>query len=388
MNKEKIVWIKIDSKNYYNVLIKLNDIGIILFDNKKYDKYILIKTTYENYKRIKKYLISYNISIYSNSGLSKIKEILKKYQVFTISIILGIILLFLANNMIFKVEVKSPKINIQNLLISELKKYNLGSMKLKKNHNKVEVIVNKILDNNKDVLEWLEIKYDGLIMIVNVTEKTKTKSENNYNNCNIIASSDAKISSLNIYRGVPLKEINDYVLKGEVILSGSILYNEEVKNTVCASGEIYGEVWYKVKVEIPYEETYIKYTGKNRYNLNVKINNKKYKIFKSRISNIKDKEIKLYKLNDFEINLVKEREYVKKIKTLSENEAYEKGINTALEKVQLKLDDNEEILYKKVLKKGVNDSTIYLEIFIVTKENIGELQVVREEIDNGVESNT
>jgi len=388
MNKEKIVWIKIDSKNYYNVLIKLNDIGIILFDNKKYDKYILIKTTYENYKRIKKYLISYNISIYSNSGLSKIKEILKKYQVFTISIILGIILLFLANNMIFKVEVKSPKINIQNLLISELKKYNLGSMKLKKNHNKVEVIVNKILDNNKDVLEWLEIKYDGLIMIVNVTEKTKTKSENNYNNCNIIASSDAKISSLNIYRGVPLKEINDYVLKGEVILSGSILYNEEVKNTVCASGEIYGEVWYKVKVEIPYEETYIKYTGKNRYNLNVKINDNKYKIFKSRISNIKDKEIKLYKLNDFEINLVKEREYVKKIKTLSENEAYEKGINTALEKVQLKLDDNEEILYKKVLKKGVNDSTIYLEIFIVTKENIGELQVVREEIDNGVESNT
>ena len=31
---------------------------------------------------------------------------------------------------------------------------------------------------------------------------------------------------------------------------------------------------------------------------------------------------------------------------------------------------------KKVLKKQVNDSTIYLEIFIVTKENIGVVKVV------------
>ena len=76
------------------------------------------------------------------------------------------------------------------------------------------------------------------------------------------------------------------------------------------------------------------------------------------------------------------------IKILTEEDAYNKGINTALEKVNLTLSDNEGILLKKVLKKEVNDSTIYLEIFIVTKENIGMLQVVEEEIKNGVESNS
>ncbi|MBQ8901893.1 MAG: sporulation protein YqfD, partial [Bacilli bacterium] len=120
----------------------------------------------------------------------------------------------------------------------------------------------------------------------------------------------------------------------------------------------------------------------------IKVNDNKYQILKSRIKNKKEDEINLYKLNDFEINLVKEKEYTTKVKKLSEEEAYNKGINTALEKVKLKLLDNEEILLKKVLKKEVNDSTIYLEIFIVTKENIGELQVVSEEINYGVESNT
>jgi len=382
MNREKIIWVKIESGGYYNVLMKLNNIGITFFDNKKSKDWVLIKTTYSDYKRIKKYLISYKVSVYSNAGLQKIKELLNKYIVFSLSIIIGMVLLFLINNMIFKVEVKSPNKSIQELLINELNNYGLGKMKFKKNHKKVEVIVNKILDSNKDTLEWLEVKYDGLIMIVNVTEKTKTEKENEYKKCNIVASKDAKIISLNLYRGVALKEINDYVLKDEVLLSGDIIHNEDVKNTVCASGEVYGEVWYTVKVEIPFKESYIKYTGKNRYNLNVEIDDKKHEIFRSRINNKKLYETNLYKLNDFEINLVKEKEYIIKTKNLTENEAFNKGMSIALEKINLTLDVNEEILYKKVLKKDVNDSTIYLEIFIVTKENIGVLQVIKEEIEN------
>ena len=377
MNK-KIVWIKINYNNYYNLLLKLNNIGINIFEIKKYKDYILVKTFYKDYTKIKKYLISFKVSIFSNTGVEKIKEILKKYKVFFIASILSLLLLLLVNNIIFKVEIKSNNINIVNLLNVELKKYGLSPMKLKKSHNKIELIVKDILKNNKGTIKWLEIKYDGLIMIVNVTEVVSEEKITNYSNCNIIASKDAKITSLNIYKGVPLKEINDYVLKGDVLLSGSIIHNEEIKNTVCASGEIYGEVWYKVKVEVPFQETIKEYTGKNRYNFNVKIDDNIYKIFKSRIKNKEDKITNLYKLSNFEINLVKEREYKLLIKKLTEKEAYNKGINKAIEKIELLLDEDEEILLKKVLKKDVNDSTIYLEIFVVTKENIGLMQVVKE----------
>jgi len=386
MNKN-IIWVKIEASSYYNLLLKLNNIGIDIYEIKKIKKYILIKNNYDDYKKLKKYLISYNIKFDSNTGFNKVKEYLKKYWVFILTNIIGIFLLLAVNNIIFKIEIKSNNENIRNLLKEELKKYNLTTMRFKKSHKEIEIIVKNILNKNKEKIKWLEIKYDGLVMIVNVTETISEIINEEYPNCNIIASKDAKINSLNIYRGIPLKEINDYVLKGDIILSGSIIHNEEVKNTVCASGEIYGEVWYKVKVEVPFEETIKEYTGKNRYNLNIKINDNRYRIFKNRID-IRDEEItNLYKLNDFEINLIKEKEFVEKIKKISVEEAYDKGINKALEKINLLLDEEEEILYKKVLKKEVNDSTIYLEIFIVAKENIGELQIVDEEVENDIRTN-
>ena len=374
-----IIWIKIDTYDYYKLLLKISKIGINVLDIIKYSDYILLKTYYNDYKKIKKYLISYKVDIYSKTGLIKIKDLIKKYIVFTISIIIGIIFLLCLNNIIFKVEIKTNNENIKELLTNELDTYGLGRLKLKKSHSKIEKIVSNILDNNKNVIEWLEIKYDGLIMVVNVTEKIAKDIKDDYDNCNIIANKDAKIISLNIYDGVALKEINDYVLKGDIILSGSIIHNEEIKETVCASGEIYGEVWYKVKVEVPFIETYKEYTGKNRYNIKVKYNGQDYNIFKSRLKVYEEDTKTLYKLNDFEIDFVKEKEYIEKERKLSVEEAYNKGLLKTEEKVKLLLDKDEEILLKKVLKKEVNNSTIYLEIFIVTKESIGELQKVVEE---------
>ena len=373
----KIVWAKIKNKRYYNTLIKLNEIGTTLYETKKDKDYLLIKTSLKDYKRIKKYLVSYEVEIYDVSGFLKVKELAQKYLVFILSSILSIGILMLANLMVFKIDIKSNKESIRELLKEELKKYGLKVGTLKHNHKDIEVIVQNILEDNKETLEWLEIKYDGLIMVVNVTEKTIFNNEEEKDECDIVSKKDAKIISMNLYRGVALKEVNDYVLKGETLISGAITHNEEVKNTTCASGEVYGEVWYKAKVEVPFLENYIEYTNKNRYNLSININDKEYAIFKSRLEHKKISKTVLYKLNDFQINFLKEKEYKESTKVLTQNEAMNKGINLAIEKVDLRLGENEEILTKKVLKKEVNDSTIYLEIFIVAKENIG---VVKEGI--------
>ncbi len=375
---KNIIWIKINTNSYYNIIIKLNDIGINILDNKKERDYILIKTYLSDYNKIKKYLKSYKISVYSNTGLLKIKDILRKYIVFIMSVIISIILLLFINNLIFKVDIKSNNKNIKKLLSSELNKYNLGVLKLKKNHKEIEDIVDSILDDNKDTLEWLEIKYDGLIMIVNVVEKTINKEEIKYDNCDVIAKSDAKIISMNINKGVPLREINDYVNKGDIIISGTITYNDEIKDIVCASAEVYGEVWYKVHVEMPLKEEIIKYTGKNRYNININYKDNEYDIFKSRIDGLKEKEItSLYTLNSFKINLVREKEYIIDSYKLEIDDAHNKALKKVIDKINMTLDEKEEILLQKVLKKEVNNSTIILDIFVVTKEDIGIIKEVK-----------
>ena len=379
MKENSYLWISINTMSYYYILNRLNELNINVYKIKSLDKKIIVKIKYSDFSKLKKYLFSYDIKIVDSNGIYKYKNIVKKQAVFILSVICSIAFLLLCNSVVFKVDVKTSNKYIKNIIINEIKKYKIGKMSLKKSHNKIEKIVKEIRKNNKDDIEWLEIKYEGLVMIVNVTERTKEIKEEKHDYCNLIAKKDSKIMALNVYSGTALKEINDYVVNGDVILSGDIIHNEEVKEKVCANGVVYGEVWYKVKVSVPFEEEIINYTGKNRYNIGFALGNKKYSLFRSRIKNKKEEETNLYKLYNFEISLIKEKEYEKNIHKLGETEAYNKAIKIAEEKIKMKLHENEEILMKKVLKKETFDSKIYLEVFIVAKENIGRLVILKEE---------
>lgn len=374
-----LLWIKIEyDTKYYRLTEKLYNIGINIYEIKNFSNYLLIKISYEDYEKLKKYLKSYNISIFSYTGIKKLEKYAMKNFVFFISLFIGVIILLIVNNMIFKIEIKTNNKEIYEMVNESLKENNIKVFTLKKRHKNVEKIVEKILQENEKDIEWLEIVYDGLKMKVLVTEKIKFNSEVEYKHCNVIASSSGKIISMNVYKGDVLKEVNDYVNKGDILITGEITHNEEVKDILCAKGEVYGEVWYKIKVSVPFVEEYKEYTGKNRYNFQIKTNNQKFKIFKDRLKSYEEKYENIYKLNDFEINFVKEKEYIIKNKKLSEEEAYEKAFKDGVDKIQNNLSKDEEILVKKVLKKSIFDSTIYLELFVVTKEEIGEVEIVEE----------
>lgn len=374
-----LLWIKIEyDTKYYRLTEKLYNIGINIYEIKNFSSYLLIKISYEDYEKLKKCLKSYNISIFSYTGIKKLEKYAMKNFVFFISLFIGVIILLIVNNMIFKIEIKTNNKEIYEMVNESLKENNIKVFTLKKRHKNVEKIVEKILQENEKDIEWLEIVYDGLKMKVLVTEKIKFNSEVEYKHCNVVASSSGKIISMNVYKGDVLKEVNDYVNKGDILISGEITHNEEVKDILCAKGEVYGEVWYKIKVSVPFVEEYKEYTGKNRYNFQIKTNNQKFKIFKDRLKSYEEKYENIYKLNDFEINFVKEKEYIIKNKKLSEEEAYEKAFKDGVDKIQNNLSKDEEILVKKVLKKSIFDSTIYLELFVVTKEEIGEVEIVEE----------
>jgi hypothetical protein len=66
-----------------------------------------------------------------------------------------------------------------------------------------------------------------------------------------VSTYDAVIKKIVAESGVKVKEVNEYVKKGDTIISGSIYLNEEIKEVTKALGEIYGEVWYKISVEYP-----------------------------------------------------------------------------------------------------------------------------------------
>ena len=79
------------------------------------------------------------------------------------------------------------------------------------------------------------------------------------------------------------------------------------------------------------------------------------------------------------------REYKYKEFNINENEAYEEALKRSENKIKSKLNDNEYIISKKVLKKEVFRSKMNIEVFFKVYENIGVTSNIVEKDDlNGV----
>ena len=83
----------------------------------------------------------------------------------------------------------------------------------------------------------LDVEYD-----VNVTPRVvKNNEEKDSTPSSIVASKDGRILHINSTSGTELKEINDYVKKGDILISGNIFKGDKVTNQVKAEGLIYAE---------------------------------------------------------------------------------------------------------------------------------------------------
>ena len=235
-----------------------------------------------NYYKLTKYFNLYDISVYDIKGLLYYKNLLISNLIFIISIIVGIIFWYTLSNIIFDVKILSNNGELIKIIQSELNEANIKKYHLVKSFKEKEIIKNKILKDYPDKIEWLEIERRGSVYYINVLERIINKDNNTSKYQNIISRKNAVIKEIKASNGQIVKKINDYVNKGDVIISGNIMKDDEIKEVILAKGKVYGETWYIVKVELPRTYQDMKYTGNsyNRFSLN--IFNKRYFLFKNK----------------------------------------------------------------------------------------------------------
>lgn len=360
MNDKILVRIKVYNKEQFYIRILERNISL---NNIKYkDKYIICKIKESDYKTLSRY---YKIEILKEFNTHELFKHLKKYYLEYLSIILGIILFNLFINTICYVDIRTTNRGLASKISKVLDIYNLKRFTLKKDYNYLAKVKQELLKTYPDELEWVEIKNDGMKYIITLEERKKILPNTKNDRCDVIATKDALVTKVIAQSGVVMVKPNTYVRAGDVLISGEIKYNEEIKNTVCAKGIVYGEVWYDVKMSLPktYQEKI--YTDKYRYNLELS-HNKDYKIFKSRLKDYDTKRKTLISILGFKINLLKEEEIIYLTKEYTEEELDIRIDELIQEKVGLKLKEGEEILYKNVLKKELNHSKIDIDVFVTT----------------------
>ena len=364
-----------------NTLIKVNcsDISIILkltfskninvYNIKQEDNYVILEIDNRDLNTLSKLfdievIKDKSFKYLVNSTIKKVNNI--------ILLIIGIILFMFLSNIIVKVNILSNNLELVKELSKVLDDYGIKRLSIKKDYIKLQEIKNNILDKYKDKLEWLEIENNGMTYNIKLEERKSIIQEINKGKCNVVALSDGIVTKIIANKGVIMVKNNQFVKEGDVLITGNITLNDEVKDEICASGKVYAEKWYSISIDMPTTYTKKEYTNKKRYNLLFELDNRDYKIFKSRLNNYDSDKEEIVSILNKKLYLIKEYEYVLKNLKYDENSLNKRIDELIQEKLNLSLLDNEKILVKNVLKKYENDSRIKIELFVTIERLISK----------------
>lgn len=356
-----MVKLKIKGKNIDNFINKLikNNIRIIDLEKLKYNE-INIIIYLNDISKINRLLTIYDADIKRVYGFYNIIYKLRRNKYFIGSIVLSLIILYVLSNIIFSVKIIYNNKKINNILLKELNNYGIKKYHFINSYKEKETIKNKILNKYRDSIEWLEIERIGTKYLVRLEERKIDINKNINGYRDIIAKKNGIIKYIECENGEIIKDKDMYVNKGDVIISGTIKMNDEIKDIVVSKGKVIAEVWYTVSIKYPYNYKEIIETNKYKDLINIKFLNKD---LINKYNNKKDIDKTIIENNYIPIKLVKQRQIKTKVINHKNKNIEEDAIKLIKKKYM-------NITNTKIISKKYNKDNLELKIFLTVLEDI------------------
>lgn len=376
--------VRIEGKNINNYLKwlikqKMNIINLNVITPNRLE--IIINKT--NYPILTKYSKTYTIVILKKYGKLRVAEIIKNNSYIFTSLIIAVLFLYFLSNIIFSIDVFYNDQTVVKQIKNELKKYGIEKYRLKKDYTYLNKVKNQILTENKDTLEWLEIVENGTQYIIKLVERKKAGTKNQFQYQSITTTKNAIITSIKAMSGEKIKDVNDYVQKDEIIVSGILKKTDGTLIYEKADALVYGEVWYKIKTEYPYAYSEEKLTGESKDVFVINFLSKKIPVFTyQKFKNFKIKTFNtIIENNILPISLSKEKQY--EVIVTEDIYTLEEVISNSIEISKRKLLESNNKILKinkvEVLNKKTMGSKVYLELFVSVIEDITKVIEIKKE---------
>ena len=365
--------IKIEGRRPNSLLSLLIILKIPFIKKKETKDYLILEIEEEYFQKIKKLAPTYEITILKRTGKAYLIHLYKTKKIFLYSTIFAFLVIILLTNIIFSVRVVETDKEIKDMILTDLRENGITRFRFKVSYKRKEAIREKILEKEKDYLEWLEIEEIGTMYQVKVIRRINNPKEEELKPRSIVAKKKGRITRIEADYGEVTTKKNDVVDKGDTLISGLIKNKEEIKTKVAARGKVYAEVWYQVNLNLPtlYQEE-IK-TGNKKNTLEIIFLDKN--IFISELfkyNNSISKEIVLYNnpLIPFRISFTKKEEIKLKQIAYQEDKTLKKIKKLAVDKLKQRIGNDIKILSINVLKKKASADKIEVELFFKVEEDI------------------
>ena len=377
---DKIVKIKVSGRNVYRFIDRLIKDKVYIYDLKIINiKNVIIKISYDDYLILKDKKSIYDIDLLDVYGKLKIKKYFKEHYVFIIFLIIGYVVLMFLSNFIFDVEVIHANFEIRELVYRELRKNGIEKYIFRKSYQELENIEKNILDNNKTKIEWIEINRSGTKYIVRVEERKIDKGEERFEYQDIVSSKSGIITKVLAESGEIIKNTNDYIKGGEVVISGNITLPDGSSVLSRASGKVYAEVWYLVDVSYPYIYREEILTGRAKEVFLIKFLNKRISLFDFSKFNTFKKSDRILFGDIFKFfSFIKEKQYEMIVidEFYTKEEVVVKAVERAVTRVNDTLREDEQIIKYRILSTYYDESKVNLKIFFSVNEEVSEVRKI------------
>lgn len=304
-----------------------------------------------------------------------------------VGIVIGLIfclfVIFLGSNLVWSIQITGASPEVEHEVRLQLNKIGVAKgalLFLLPGEQDIQQAVTEAIDD----VTWIGVKRRGTQYSFDVVEKTLPKTEQEINPRHLVAKKKAVIHKIYVEQGQSLVEENDFVQKGDLLVSGFI-GTEDQQKVVPAKAEVLGEVWYVSDITIPLETVINTNTGNDWSVHYLKVGNVNVPVWGfwrqpdfKQVKTVVD-EMPFYFLNwKLPISYYQKTEMeVEPLKrTYSEKEAIAVGKERAKHDLLRMLTADAEIKGEKILHQSVRNGKVNLKIHYQVIEEISKEQAI------------
>lgn len=331
-----------------------------------------------------------HITVTGRAGLPFILKKMKKRRFLFVGLIFFFILLYLFTSHIWFLEIRGTK-NLSPLFIREIV-YRDGL----KPGTAISKINCKMIENELCMqipeIAWVSISISGTKACIEIAEKTLFQMEEKKPS-NIIADKDGVITEIIVLNGQPAVKVGDTVKKGDILIKGVItpanqlnsVHTNQIPLYVQATGMIKARIWYESYGESELTETIRQRTGQQHKNYTLIYGAKEipllnrtspYLLFET--ENI-HKKLELWRNSNLTVEMVIDiyHEFFLHTQLLSQEEAREKAVSTAVSAIQAIIPETAVIIARNIESINTAETNLVrIKLNIETIEDIGKNVII------------
>lgn len=293
-----------------------------------------------------------------------------------------ITILFILSNMVWGIAIDGASPKVEHQLSQVVQELGIKKGRFQFLLPSVEEIQMKVTEQIEEAT-WIGVTLNGTTYHFNVVEKSFPEKQDPISPRHIISKKKAIIHDIFVEQGQGLVSPNDYVEKGEMLISGFIGKEGKMEITP-AKGKVFGEIWYKSTVSIPLTSDFSTLTGEKKIKHSLSVFNLSFPFWGFGKPKYTEYEINEYY---YPLQFLKWQlplQYNKKItleketmtREFSEEEAIATAIAMAREELKKRLDENAVIKGEKVLHQTIQNGKVVLMIHYQVIEEIAQIQPI------------